>query len=119
MSLIRFFRRIVANRLPSGIHEYLKLFQALNTNMGRSQQKLKASGEVLWVHCPCGYRWSGSSESAKALAYKLHGRKCQIMRGVQPMNAEGAGVVRYQENASVSAQRIVDQKRAEERSLHR
>ena len=87
--------------------------------MGRSHLKVRASGgEVLWVQCPCGYKWTGSSESAKALAYRLHGRKCQMMRGSQPMNAAGPGVVRHKENASVSAQKILTKARAEEMSLY-
>ena len=86
--------------------------------MGRSHLKVRASGEVLLVSCPCGYRWSGSSESAKKLCYKLHGRKCQMMNGVEPMNVKGPDVVRYKENASVSAQKILTKARAEEMSLY-
>ena len=86
--------------------------------MGRSHLKVRASGEVLLVSCPCGYRWTGNTESAKKLTYKLHARKCQMMRGLQPINADGPGVVRYKENASVSAQKILTKARAEEMSLY-
>ena len=54
----------------------------------------------------------------KKMAYKLHGKKCEMMRGLQPMNAEGPGVVRFKENASVSAQKILTKARAEELSLY-
>ena len=119
--LVSFFGWVVSHRVPSRIYERLKDLHLSSGehNMGRSQLKLVASGgEVFWVQCPCGFRWSGSSESAKKLAYKLHGRKCQEMRGVQPMNTEGPGIVRYKENAPISAQRILTKARAEELTLY-
>ena len=87
--------------------------------MGRSQLKLKASGgEIFWFECPCSYRWTGSTSQAKSLAYRLHARTCELIRGVQPMNREGPGVVRYKESAASAAQRLVDQAREEEQGLH-
>ena len=86
--------------------------------MGRTQLKLKANGgEIFWFECPCSYRWCGSTSQGKALAYKLHGRTCELIRGVQPMNREGPGVMRYKESAASAAQRLVDQAREEERGL--
>ena len=86
--------------------------------MGRSQLKLKATGgEVFWFQCPCAYRWSGSTPAGKALAYKLHGRNCALIRDVQPLNREGPGVVQYKESVAIAAQRLVDQAREEERGL--
>ena len=41
-----------------------------------------------------------------------------MMRGLQPMNVKGPDVVRYKENASVSAQKILTKARAEEMSLY-
>ena len=87
--------------------------------MGRSQLSTRArGGEVFWFECPCSYRWSGGTAGAKRLAYRLHSLKCASLQGVQPMNAEGPGVLRFQENAAISAQRILDQRRAEEQRLH-
>ena len=41
-----------------------------------------------------------------------------MMRGLQPLNFKWPDVVRYKENASVSAQKILTKARAEEMSLY-
>lgn len=101
---------------PGGICERIELHLACAISMGRSQLKLKASGgEVLWFECACNFRWSGSTPAAKSLAWKLHAKKCEMVKGVhvEPVPRNGPAVVRCQESTATAAQRIIERAREE------
>ena len=48
-----------------------------------------------WFVCPCGFRWEGSTQRAKDLAWRLHGRRCDlaatlVRQGIRLTNNEGS-----------------------------
>ena len=97
------------------IREHTQLHLARALSMGRSHGlKLTSGGEVLWFECACNFRWSGSTDTAKSLAWKLHAKKCEMVKGVdQPVPRNGPAVVRCQESTATAAQRIIERAREE------
>lgn len=47
--------------------------------MPKGQTRCDLRGaESHWFECGCGYRWEGASQPAKNLAFRLHGKRCEI-----------------------------------------
>ena len=36
-----------------------------------------------WFVCRCGYRYTGSTQTAKSMAFRLHQKRCEVARGNQ------------------------------------
>ena len=47
---------------------------------------VELGGDHLWFDCACGYRWYGTNQSAKSLAFRLHQKKCELAKRAQLSN---------------------------------
>ena len=46
----------------------------------------ETSGGMFWFECSCQHRWSGHSQKAKDLAWRLHGTTCDRASGKRLAN---------------------------------
>ena len=51
-------------------------------------KRLEPGGMHLWFQCPCGHRWSGASQPAKNVAWRLHKKACELAAGQCLTNQE-------------------------------
>lgn len=48
--------------------------------MPKGKKHVNEGGEFFWFDCGCGYRWSGGTQTAKTMAFRLHEKKCYIAK---------------------------------------
>ena len=84
-------------------------------DMGRSQTKYSVCGESFWFQCACDYRWVGSSERAKNVAYRLHSHRCELIRGVRPKNSFAPPVVLQHTTKETARDRVLDEVKSAQR----
>ena len=82
--------------------------------MGKSQTRYSISGESFWFECACDYRWVGSSERAKAVAYRLHSHRCELI-GARPMNSFAPPVVLQHTTKETARDRVLDEVKSAEK----
>jgi len=51
-------------------------------------KEMEVGGGLYWFQCTCGYRYMGSTQSAKTMAFRLHQKKCEMAKRDKLNNTE-------------------------------
>ena len=64
--------------------------------MPKGMKTFDTGANTFWFVCPCSFRWEGNTQRAKNLAWRLHGKKCEIARNMKLINNQGVVVQLWQ-----------------------